>query len=261
MAGKSGPGMQAQIYRPMVALAGFHRGRIDCGMARERIRRPGVYRVLGVAVVLAACAGDQGGVDGDVLIVAVPVHPIAGIVDALAPEGILEVVVLVPPGANPETHEPSIETLRRLAIARLYLEIGHPAFTFERTWLNGALDGSAAVRVPLFEGCPLRDGDPHAWLSTRCLAAAAAVTANALAGVLPEHSEEIAANLDRFNARLEKTADVTERRLAPYNGRMFFVLHPAFGYLATDNDLQQIEILSHGSGDPGASRIAELIRL
>jgi len=199
--------------------------------------------------------------DREATIVAVPVHPIAGLVDALAPEGTLEVVVLVPPGANPATHEPSIQTLRRIAVARLYLEIGHPAFVFEKTWLNGALDGSSARRVPLFEDCPMIDDDPHVWLSPRCLATAAAITASALARVLPAHSEDIDGNLDKLISRIEEVADSTEQRLAPHRGRVFFVLHPAWGYLAHDNELQQIEILSHGAGDPGAARIADLIRL
>ena len=225
------------------------------------MRQLRVWGVLGFVMVLATCAGDRSGLDRKATIVAVPVHPIAGLVDALAPEGTLEVIVLVPPGANPATHEPSIQTLRSMAVARLYLEIGHPAFVFEKTWLNGALDGSSATRVPLFEDCPMIDDDPHVWLSTRCLAKAAAVTASALASILPAHSEEIAGNLDRFTSHLEQVIYSTERRLAPHRGEIFFVLHPAWGYLANDNDLQQIEILSHGAVDPGAARIADLIRL
>lgn len=230
-------------------------------MLRNRFRQDKAAVIVGLAFIIAACTGNSGGAAPDVLFVVVPVSPIAGIVDALAPEGLVEIVVLVPPGANPATHEPSIQALRRTASARLYLEIGHPAFVFERTWLDGALDGSSADRVPLFDGCPVHDEDPHAWLSTRCLAAAATITASALSGILPEYSEEIADNLASFATRLAATEELAAQQLAEYRGRMFFVLHPAWGYLARDYELQQVEILSHGTGDPGASRIAELIRL
>ena len=225
------------------------------------MRRHGLFRVVGLGLLLAACAGDRGDAQADAVVVAVPVQPIAGLVDALAPNGLVEVVVLVPPGANPATHQPSIRELRRLAGARLYLEIGHPEFIFERAWLDGALEGSSAVRVPLFEDCPLHDDDPHAWLSTRCLASAAGATAGALVGILPAHGNDIEANLESFMGRLQQTEDSAEQRLAPYTGNVFFVLHPAWGYLAHDRGLQQIAILSHGTGDPGASIIAELIRL
>lgn len=261
MAGVSGQAIQAQIYPELAALAGFPRGGIDYRMIMRRMRQHSVCGVLGFAIILAACAGDRTGLDREPAIVAVPVHPIAGLVDALAPEGTVEVVVLVPPGANPATHEPSIQTLRRMAVARVYFEIGHPAFLFEKTWLNGALDGSPAIRVPLFEDCPMIEDDPHVWVSPGCLATAAAVAASALASILPAHSEAIAGNLDRFTSQIEEVRDSTERRLAPHRGRVFFVLHPAWGYLAHDNDLRQIGILSHGAGDPGAARIADLIRL
>ncbi len=230
-------------------------------MLREHICRHSVFRVVGLVLILAACAGEPEDAQQDAVIVAVPVPPLAGLVDALAPEGLVEVVVLVPPGANPATHQPSIRALRSMAVARLYLEIGHPEFMFERTWLDGALAGSSAIRVPLFEHCPLHDDDPHVWLSTRCLAVAAVATASALTGILPLHSDEITDNLEKFEARLQRAADSTALRLARYKGRMFFVLHPAWGYLAHDNNLQQMSIQSHGTGDPGASRIAELIRL
>jgi len=230
-------------------------------MLRELIGQKGVVRVVGIVLLLAACTGQQ--IDGqtDAVVVAVPVQPIAGLVDALAPVGLVEVVVLVPPGANPATHQPSIRALRRLAGAQLYLEIGHPEFMFERTWLGGALEGSSADRVLLFEDCQLQEEDPHAWLSTGCLASAADATASALAEVFPTHSDEIAANLENFLGRLQETADSTARRLAPYQGRVFFVLHSAWGYLAHDSGLEQVAIRSHGTGDPGGSRIAELIRL
>jgi zinc transport system substrate-binding protein len=220
-----------------------------------------VFFVVGLGLPLVACTGQQRDGPADVVVVAVPVQPIAGLVDALAPDGLVDVVVLVPPGTNPATHQPSIQALRRLADARLYLEIGHPEFMFERTWLGGALDGSSADRVLLFEDCELQREDPHAWLSTGCLASAANATASALAGVFPTHNDEIGANLESFLGRLQETADSTGVQLAPYDGKVFFVLHSAWGYLARERGLRQIAIQSHGTGDPGASRIAELIRL
>lgn len=230
-------------------------------MLWKRIPRAGVFRILGIAVFLAACAAERGNGDSNSLIVAVPVHPIAGLVDALAPDGLLQVVVLVPPAANPATHEPSMQALRSTAKAVLYLEVGHPDFMFERTWLNGALEGSTAVRLPLFEQCPVLDEDPHMWLSTQCLGKAAPIVATALIGIFPEQAESIAANLESYMGRIEEVANSTERRLSPHRDKVFFVLHPAWGYLAHDNGLRQVEILSHGTGDPGASRIAEIIRL
>lgn len=192
--------------------------------------------------------------------VAVPVSPIAGLVRALAPEGTLDVVVLVPVGSNPATHSPSIRDQRRAAEASLYFEVGHPAFVFEQTWLDGILDGSSAERIPLFGRCPLLDEDPHVWTSAACLNEAAGVTAEALGRLLPDAAEAIDVNLQQFRQRLFDASVESASRLEPYVGWSFIVLHPAWGYFARDHGLTQVEILSHGSGDPGAGRLAELIR-
>ena len=215
----------------------------------------------GLVVIMGpiACGKELQPEPGGMPVVAAPVLPVAGIVHALAPPGSVETVVLVPPGANPATYEPSIRDLRRAATSLVYLEIGHPAFVFERTWLSGLLEGSLAERVRLFEGCTILDEDPHAWLSTGCLESAAVATAAALARILPGHREQIARNFEAFRARLSDVGASATDRLAPYRGRTFFVLHPAWGYFARDYGLRQVEILSHGTGDPGASRLAELI--
>lgn len=215
---------------------------------------------IGLLVSVAACEQDARQEPGQLPVVAVPVGPVAGVVRALVPDGALEIVVLVPPGANPATHEPSIRDLRSAATAQLYLEIGHPSFVFEQTWLEGMLEGSSADRVRLFDRCPILAEDPHAWLSTACLAGAAEAIADVLTELMPEYEEQIAGRLRVFRERLGDAEASAARRLAAYRGRRFFVLHPAWGYFARDHGLEQVEILSHGAGDPGASRLAELIQ-
>ena len=207
-----------------------------------------------------ACSGEDVPETVGTVRVAVPVSPIAGLVRALAPRGDLDVVVMVPVGSNPATHAPSIRDQRRAAEATLFLEIGHPAFVFESTWLDGILDGSSAERVVLFENCPVLDEDPHVWLSVSCLSAAAAVTAEALGRLFPAENDEISANLRRFDERLAAASESVDQRLRGHEGKSFVVLHPAWGYFARDHGLRQVEILSHASGDPGAARLAELIR-
>lgn len=192
-------------------------------------------------------------------IVAVPLAPMAGLVDALAPAGSVDIVVLVPPGANPETYEPRLEDLRRAAVARRYLAVGHPAFVFETTWLSGLLDGSTAERIDLFEDCPVMPDDYHVWLSPDCLDAAAGRTADVLAELVPTHASEIAANLSDFRRRLADADSSATARLAAVRGRALLVLHPAWGYLAREYGLTQLSVQAHGVEDPGAAHLAELI--
>lgn len=208
-------------------------------------------------------------------VVAVPLAPLAGIVDAVAPAGGVEVVVLIPPGASPHSYEPSLAELRRAARAREYFGLGHPGFVFERTWLEGLLEGSDAERTMLFADCrsggkpgtgvaaeasvPSGDEDYHAWLSAACLEAAADRVAASLSRLLPEATGAIEQNLAAFHRRVAVTDSTTRRRLSPLRGSSYLVLHPAWGFLTRPYDMTQLSILSHGSGDPGPARLAELI--
>jgi zinc transport system substrate-binding protein len=219
--------------------------------------------VIGLAALVAAgCSPEPAGREEDgnpTPVVAVPLAPVAGLVDALAPKGSVRTVVLIPPGASPATYQPAIDDLRLAADARLYLELGHPAFVFERTWLAGLLENSSAGRVPIFEACPLVREDYHVWVSAGCLGDAATATAAALRSLLPARAGEVDTALERFRTRLAATDSAATAVLALYRGRSFIVLHPAWGYLAREHGLVQMEILSHGTGDPGSARLATLI--
>ncbi len=220
---------------------------------------PGLFFTVIAAVLLGGCGAPEGGTE-PVAVVAVPVAPMAGLVDAIAPPGAVEVVVLVPPGANPATYEPALEALQRTAGARLYFGLGHPQFVFERSWLDGLLGGSDAERVELFVDCPVVEDDYHVWLSASCVGDAARRAAEALQRILPATARDaVDERLEGFLARVAVTDSVTRARLEPHRGRAFVVLHPAWGYLARPYDLTQLSILTHGTGDPGPGRIAELI--
>lgn len=212
-------------------------------------------------------------------VVAVPLAPLAGIVEAVAPPGGVEVVVLIPPGASPHSYEPSLAELRRAARARAYFGLGLPGFVFERTWLEGLLEGSDAERTMLFSDCSgeaergtragagsqdeasaeAGEADYHAWLSAGCLDVAADRVAASLARLLPDAADEIAENLAAFHRRVAAADSTTRRRLSPLRGRSYLVLHPAWGFLTRPYDMTQMSILSHGSGDPGPARLAALI--
>lgn len=214
------------------------------------------------ALILVACS--QDGSRRTVAaaappVIAVPLAPVAGLVAALAPPGTVRTVVLIPPGSSPSTYQPAVDDLRLTATAALYLELGHPAFVFERTWLAGLLENSTARRVPVFGGCPLVAEDYHVWVSSSCLGNAAVETASALRELLPGRARDVDAALERFRTRLAAVDSVATSELSSFRGRSFIVLHPAWGYLAREHGLTQVEILSHGSGDPGAARLAALI--
>lgn len=226
----------------------------------SRIRGICALTSIVVLMPLSACSRDRPSPEpSDVPIVAVSVLPIGGIVDRLVPPGSALVQVLVPPGASPHSFEPGMEQLALIQGAALMLEVGHPAFAWESSWLDGLLAGTSTVRVPLSTVCEWIEDDPHVWLDPGCLDLMAQRAAEALTEVLPERSSEIESRLSLFREEVRSVDGTIRRELKSLRGRQFLAQHAAWGYFARAYDLDQIAVLSHGSGDAGAARLAEVI--
>lgn len=238
-------------------------GRRFSASGRRRSHRGGTDRSPRSALALfAACAASLTAcsvepADGP-LRVAVTVLPLAGFVDRVAP-GLVETTAVIPAGANPVTHEPSLSDLREVAAADLVIEVGHPAFTWERTWLAELDERTAATRVTAIRTCSIVPDDPHAWLSPTCAAEMARAIAGAIAAALPGSADSVRASLDRFLSDVREVSVEAEAAFGAEPGGAFLTLHPAWGYLARDYGLEQLSILDHGSGDAGPGRLAGVI--
>ena len=260
--------------------------RVDCAMRSTNWQfqpphgRVSLLRSLVPTLAAVAClcgcggggASETGGSSGDdapgensgrrerqVPVVAVSILPIAGVVDALLPPGVASISVLVPPGASPHSFEPGIGQLTLVQSATVVLEVGHPAFVWERSWLEGLLSGTDAIRVRLSEGCDLIEDDPHVWLDPECLRVLAERTAGALMTAFPDGSPAIRARLDSLNTEIGLADASVRQRLADRSGRSFLVQHPAWGYFSRAYGLEQISILTHASSDRGSARLASVI--
>jgi zinc transport system substrate-binding protein len=191
--------------------------------------------------------------------VAVSVLPQRSFVEKIAGDRV-RVEVMIPPGANPATHEPGVEQLRWLSRAILYVKVGHPGFPFEAAWLDRLLaDHPGLEVVDTGAGLGARAGDPHLWVSPRRAAAMAEAIAAALIRALPAERDAFQANLARFSAEVDALDAEIGRILAPHRGERFLVVHPAWGYLAEDYGLQQVALEPEGK-EPDAGTLARRIR-
>ena len=213
-----------------------------------------------LTLLLVACGRDGDSTHAaDLPVVATSVLPIAGIVDRLLPPGAAELRVLVPPGASPHSFEPGMEQLAVIQRADLVLEVGHPAFAWESNWLDGLLAGTGTDRVRLSDGCAWLEDDPHVWLDPDCLHTLTERAAAALVGLFPERATEVRDRLEVLRREIAAEDDSIRASLSDLHGRAFLAQHAAWGYFARAYDLEQIAVLSHGSGDGGAARLAEVI--
>lgn len=179
-------------------------------------------------------------------LVVVSVLPQAFFVERIAGD-LARVEVMIPPGASPHIHEPTISGLEAVAEAILYVKVGHPRFAYERAWLDSLLaDRPDLPVVDASDGLDRSAEDPHLWLSPRHARRMSASIHAALFALLPAERETLGANLDALSAEIDAVDRDLGRLFAGKQGGTFVVFHPAWGHLADDYGLVQLAIEREG---------------
>lgn len=211
--------------------------------------------LLGAALALFAGCGPHAE-DGRP-IVAVSVLPQAWFVQQIAGERV-RVLVMVPPGASPATHAPTLSQMRALAEAALYVRVGHPGFPFEEAWFARILAENRELRMVDFGEAAAGAGDPHVWLRPEWARALTANLTAALVELLPADRDALVAASEGVLREIEATEAALDASLGPLRGGSFVVFHPAWGHLTERYGIEQIAIEAGGKA-PGPRELAELI--
>jgi zinc transport system substrate-binding protein len=190
----------------------------------------------------------------------VSIEPQAYFVERIAGDGVA-VEVLVPPGKSPAVYSPNPSQMAKLARAGLFFTIGVP---FERSFMpkiKGAAQGLTIVDTT--QGIALRQfagggTDPHVWMNPVLVKRQAENICNALCRALPGSSDDFRANLQRFQADLDRLDQSIAAALGPVAGENIFVFHPVFGYFADQYGLVQMAVEVEGKAPKGRA-LAEFI--
>lgn len=211
--------------------------------------------VLVACLILTGCGVRETASDRVTIVVSVP--PQAWVVERLAGPD-CDIVIMVPPGANPTTYEPTLTQMRALAQADLYIRVGHPNFAFESAWFDKITADRNAASVNSSEGLESTELDPHLWASPKRMRRIAENVAERLSAVRGLDAAAIADSLVSLRAEIDALDAATAAALAPYRGRRFFVFHAAWGYFARDYGLEQVAI-EHGHMEPTAANLEAVI--
>lgn len=203
---------------------------------------------------------------------------------------LVNVAVMVPPGASPHAYEPKPAQMRALAQARVYFALG---VEFERAWLPritathpGLLvvhTDSGIEKIPMvphhhhnddghshgrkhshghdsdFSHGHLHDGlDSHIWLAPDLVRVQAGHILNALRELDPANASVYGENHARFMTDIDMLDAELRRILAGKQDMAFMVFHPAWGYFAMAYGLEQIPVEVEGK-EPKARDLERLI--
>lgn len=166
--------------------------------------------------------------------------------------------LIIPAGEDPHTYEAKPEDGEKLKNADLVLYHGLH-FEGKMVEMLEAVKGVAVTKDFAKEdlGKMEEDGkeiiDPHFWFDIKLYSQAVEAAANALMEKLPEHKDEIKANLDNYVAKLQDLLKENTEKLEsiPAESRILITPHDAFNYFSR---LYKIEV----KAPQGVSTDAEL---
>ena len=219
--------------------------------------------ILWALVLVSAC---NTAVDSpEKPLISVSIIPQKYFIEQLAGD-LVEVNVLIPPGASPASYEPTVVQLGRLDQSELYMRIGY--IGFEQSWMTKLSSVNTDMKiVDLSEGVDVRqedpenaeeqqghshDGhahhgpDPHIWMSVINVRILARNIHRELLLLLPGEKEFLQSRLMKFSSSLDSLHLAITNRLEAMENRKFMIYHPALSYYARDYGLEQISLEREG---------------
>ena len=224
-----------------------------------------IYITLLIAILCGGCTSRRPA-DGEPLYVSI--LPLRSLVQGIVGDD-FDIEVLVPPGASPETFEPTPRQFVGLNKARMVFNVG--LIDFE-TMLLAKVEDQAKV-VDLSRGIELITGtcshgshghththgiDPHVWTSPRALQKMAENAYEAIREAYPD-SVKYETNYRLLQQELKALDERTAARIAASDVEYFIIYHPALTYYARDYGLRQVAIETDGK-EPSAKQLTAIIR-
>ncbi|AKB84037.1 Zinc ABC transporter, periplasmic-binding protein ZnuA [Methanosarcina barkeri 3] len=224
------------------------------------------------------------------VIVAVSIVPQAEFVEKVGGDKV-KTVVIIPPGADPHTYEPSPKEMGEVSKASMYVTVGVD-MPFEEVWINrfksintgtlivnssngielrklaahdhheeeGAEEHSEEHAEELEAGSEETELDPHIWTSPANAKIMVENIYEGLAKTDPDNKTYYAQNRDAYLKELDALDARIREKLEGKKERNFMVYHPSWGYFAADYNLTMIPVEIEGK-EPSAQDLAKVISL
>lgn len=221
------------------------------------MKKTGIIGLLaGMMLILTSlgivgCAGKEN-TESKKPIVAVTIVPEKTFVEAVC-GNLAEVVVMVPPGNSPENYEPNPKQMTQFAKAKVFFAIGVQT---EDTNILPKIGNTKDLKIVKLQEevakvYPERniapgERDPHIWLSPKRAKIMVEVIAREMGKIDPANKEQSEKNAKAYLAELDGLDKDIQKALENVANKKFVVFHPAFGYLASDYNLQMYALEEEG---------------
>lgn len=215
----------------------------------------------------------SGSIQKPIVVVSIP--PQQQFVETIAGDSV-ELILLVPPGADPHTYEPTPSQLAKISSANLYLTVGS-GVEVETIWLERLKSlNPKLIIVDTHNGISLIEMeahaheetheydanvglDPHVWTSLKNAKIMVQNSKDALISLVPKNSQIYTQNANNYLDKLNTLDKSLENKFLKMEQKTFFVFHPAWGYFAKDYNLTQEAIESLGK-EPTPTQLASIVQ-
>lgn len=239
------------------------------------------FYLKSIIVILLSLLIQNGAFAKDRLPVFVSIVPQKYFLEKIGKD-LVEVQVMVQPGASPHTYEPRPVQMTALSKAEIYFAVG---VTFENAWLGKIASSNPNLmivhtdekiqKIPMsshhhhddtgskqgdhhhrdHDGIP----DPHIWLSPPLVKIQAKTILDALQQADPANRLTYEANYLDFISEIDLLHAGLENIFSGKEGTPFMVFHPSWGYFAEAYGLKQVPIEVEGK-DPKPAQLMEVIK-
>ncbi|HPY08972.1 MAG: metal ABC transporter substrate-binding protein [Patescibacteria group bacterium] len=197
--------------------------------------------------------------------VATTIFPLYDLAQEIGGEKV-ETILLLPPGASPHTFEISPQKVKDLAGSQLLFMIGLKLDDWAINLVNKTndvkvVDLSTAVELQTLteEGDETGDFDPHYWLSPQQAKLIVNQIAKELSVLDEANSEYYLVRAQSYQQKIEEKITTWQSTLAKMENKNLVVFHDAWGYFASDFNLNIVANLEPFPGKSPSPKYLEEI--
>lgn len=208
--------------------------------------------LLSTSIMLALIAMGSCGGKNERPAVAATTAPQAELLGEIAGDD-FDIVTVIPPGAEPETFDPSPSTLAALQKCGVYFTLNTQEFESQITsqakenFPNlSVIDAGTSLNRIRGTHADKNASDPHYLSSLRNARLIAGKMGFKLASRYPQNAEGINRRAEQLDKRLKALDDSLTQVLHDSYGAAFVVFHPMMSYFARDYGLRQIPLQVEG---------------
>jgi len=205
-------------------------------------------------LVLGGCHGKpaSSGAAPSKLTVMASIAPLADFARNVGGD-LVDVQMVVPPGASPHTFEPNPAQLRALSDARVFVMNGIGLEPWADDLVQGAHNPNLIVvrtgeGLPIIGGGEHGTGNPHVWLDPIDAMHQVEKIRDALIEADPGHADEYRHNADAYLPKLKDLDAEIRAAVATFHTKDFIAQHAAWVYFAKRYGLNEAGVIEPAPG-------------